>query len=60
MLEYEYIVIQDADPRDQILYRGSNEEQARTILAETKPVRGWGASLYKRLVGPLEKIADNR
>jgi len=59
-LTYEWIVVQDGDPRDVTLYRGPSEVSARDVLAETTPVAGWGASLYRRWVSPLEKIDERR
>ena len=59
-LTYEWVVTEDGDPRSVTLYRGSDEETARARFAAIKTVSGWGGTLTRRLVGPVELIAEAR
>lgn len=57
---FEYTVEEDGDPMAIILYRGPDEDKARQVLAEVHVINGWGAVLYRRLVGPREVIEVRR
>jgi hypothetical protein len=57
-LEYEWVVVMDADPRDVTLYRGASEVDAYSAYNAVNVVSGWGVMIYRHLVSPLEKIRE--